>query len=146
LILVCYAAVLVGCDISSSNTNNSENRETGGDYGPVTTDMLIGATYTGRTGKSEQADQLTWTFGETDFQIKAGENGLPDDLKQMLLPVGVDAKVIEGNWSVDNDIITFTNISADGVLTEQEPRQLETFFTGVIRISAGGQYKFSRGQ
>lgn len=68
------------------------------------------------------------------------------DLPGRLLPEQVEATKIAGNWSVENDVITFTNITADGVPTDQEPRQLATMFTGVLRIVAGPQYVFDRGQ
>jgi hypothetical protein len=123
-----------------------EHLETGGDYGPVTPDMLAGARLRFRTGRDETYDDLTWIFDTETFRITAGENGLPPVLAGRLLPEGVEAREIAGNWSVENDVITFTNITADGVPTDQEPRQLETMFTGVLRIVAGPQYVFDRGQ
>lgn len=135
--------LFVGCERLAEQR---EERVTGEDYGPVTHDMLAGASLRFRTGRDDTYDDLTWTFTEDTFQIRAGANGLPPVLSRRLLPEGVEATEITGNWSVESDVITFTDITADGVLTDQEPRQLKTMFTGVLRIEAGPQYVFDRGQ
>ena len=139
-------AVFAGCNGSGDPGSPGEIMETGGNYGPVTPDMLAGAILRFRTGRDDTYDDLAWTFDVETFQITAGKNGLPPVLAGLLLPAEVEATEITGNWSVDNDVITFTNITADGVPTDQEPRQLETMFTGVLRIEAGPQYVFDRGQ
>lgn len=143
---VTVLAVFAGCNGSGDSGSPDEIMETGGDYGLVTSDMLAGARLRFRTGRDETYDDLSWTFDAETFRITAGENGLPPVLAGRLLPEGVEATEIAGNWSVENDVITFTNITADGVPTEQEPRELETMFTGVLRIEAGPQYVFDRGQ
>lgn len=136
-LLILFLA-LTGCD------DRNKIVETGGNYGPVTREMLIGASYIGRTGKGSQGEDLTWTFEASTFRIKAGASGIPAELSQYLLPEGVIADEIQGDWSVQNDVITFTNIQADGTLIPQKPRNLKTMFTGVLRIVAGRQYKFRR--
>lgn len=143
---VAILAALAGCNGSRDPDPPVEVLETGGDYGPVTPDMLAGARLRFRTGRDDTYDDLSWTFDEETFRITAGVNGLPPVLAGRLLPEEVEATEITGNWSVDKDVITFTNITADGVHTNQEPRQLETMFTGVLRIEAGPQYVFDRGQ
>lgn len=117
---------------------------TGGDYGPVTPDMLAGATFNGRTGRDRSYDDLQWTFQDKTFLITAGKNGLPPVLASRLLPEGMEATEISGQWSLFNDVITFTEIKADGNATDQPPRTLDAMFTGVLRIEAGSQYKFLR--
>lgn len=129
---------LLGCD----NSQPEEIRETGGDYPPVTRDMLSGAVFTGRTGNDRQYDGLQWTFQDETFRITAGENGLPPRLMSRLLPDPMTANEITGKWSVADEVITVTHVEAGGKPVDQPPRTLPTMFTGVLRISAGGQYKF----
>ena len=138
MILIAFMA-LSGCDFQSS----TEVRETGGDYGPVTHDILAGARFTGRTGRDRSYDDLQWEFGGESFLITAGENGLPPVLADRLLPDGVKAAEISGKWTVADDVITFTEITADGELIDQPPRTLRTFLTPLLRIEAGQQYKFA---
>ncbi len=126
------------------NTAATEMMETGGNYGPVTRDMLSGASYKFATGRDRDYDDFQWTFSKATFEIKAGPNGLPPELSESLLPSGVTAAKIEGTWSVADDVITFSDIKADGESTKQEPRKLKTMFTGVLRIVAGRQYVFVR--
>lgn len=146
LAIVTRCAMLVaainfsGCD----GLQSEKNPVTGGDYGPVTTEMLTGATFNGRTGRDRSFDDLQWTFQEDTFQITAGKNGLPPVLAESLLPEGVIASEISGQWTVANDVVTFTQIKADGKDVDQFPRTLKTMFTGVLRIVAGPQYKFTR--
>ncbi len=110
----------------------------------MTSGMLAGATLAGRTGRDKTFDDLQWTFQENTFQITASKNGLPPVLAERLLPQGVDASEISGQWTVADDVITFTEIRADGEVVDQPPRTLQTMFTGVFRIVAGPQYKFCR--
>ena len=146
LAMVTHCAVLVsaiclgGCD----GLQSQGNPVTGGGYGPVATEMLTGATFSGRTGRDRSFDDLQWTFEEDTFQITAGKNGLPPVLAESLLPSGVTASEISGQWTVANDVITFSQIVADSKDVDQLPRTLKTMFTGVLRISAGPQYKFTR--
>ena len=141
----CCTAFVAGIFLSGCDGLQSEkNPVTGGDYGPVTTEMLAGATFNGRTGPDRSFDDLQWTFQEDTFQITAGKNGLPPVLAESLLPAGVTASEISGQWSVADNVVTFTQIKADGKDVDQLPRTLKTMFTGVLRISAGPQYKFTR--
>lgn len=141
----CCTACIAGIFLSGCNDSQSEkNSVTGGDYGPVTPEMLAGATFNGRTGRDRSFDDLQWTFQKDTFEITAGTNGLPPVLAESLLPEGLTASEISGRWSVANDVITFTQIRADGEVVDQPPRTLQTMFTGVLRIVAGPQYKFNR--
>jgi len=140
------AVVVLSLIVLSGCNPKDEERVTGGDYGPVTHDMLNGASLRFITGRDETYNDLAWSFDESNFLITAGANGLPPVLAGSLLPEGLEATEIAGNWTVADDVITFTNITADGVATDQEPRQLETMFTGVLRIQAGPQYVFDRRQ
>ncbi|MCS7468728.1 hypothetical protein NZK35_18905 [Stieleria sp. ICT_E10.1] len=139
-ISLCIGLALTGCDLF----NPQEVRVTGVDY-EVTHDMLAGAKFTSRTGRDRRYDDLQWVFQDKTFLITAGQNGLPPVLAGRLLPEGLEAPEISGKWTVDKDKITFTEIKADGELADQPPRTLRTMFTGVLRIEAGPQYKFTRG-
>lgn len=130
--------LLAGCDFAPTE----EVRDTGGDYGPVTHEILANARLTGRTGRDRSYDDLQWVFEEDSFLITAGTNGLPPVLASLLLPEGVNATEISGKWTVANNEITFTEIAADGELTDQPSRTLRTFLTPLLRIEAGEQYKF----
>ncbi|GAB5440320.1 MAG: hypothetical protein Fues2KO_06690 [Fuerstiella sp.] len=133
-------SVLAGC----GDMPPEKDRETGGDYGPVTQDMLAGAALINRTGKDTRFDDLQWVFHEETFRITAGQNGLPPVLASQLLPDDLEATEITGRWAVKDDVITLTDMMADGVQLDQAPRTLRTMFTGVLRIQAGPQYVFSR--
>ncbi len=146
LSIVTRCAVLVTaiCFIGCDGLLSQKKPVTGGDYGPVTPEMLTGATFSGRTGQDRSFDDLQWTFQKETFQITAGANGLPPVLADSLLPEEVAASEIFGKWSVADDVITFTEIRADSKVVDQPPRTLKTMFTGVLRIMAGPQYKFTR--
>lgn len=116
---------------------------TGGNYRPVTSEMLSGAQFINHTN-GDRFDDMQWTFSESNFEIVAGKNGIPDDICAALLPPDVDAKRITGDWVVINQLITFSNIEADGVATDQDLRTLPTMFTGVLRIQGARQYVFER--
>ena len=133
-------AVQTGCDVVPP----PEVRTTGGDYGSVTSEILSGAVFTSRTGRDRSYDDLQWVFHEETFSITAGKNGLPPVLANRLLPDGVTATEITGKWVVADDVITCTEIKADGEITDQPPRTLRTFITPILRIEAGQQYKFAR--
>lgn len=136
-----FVLTLSGCD----PTPPAKIRVTGQDEDyNVTHDMLVGATFTSRTGKDRSYDDLQWRFQDKTFLVTAGRNGLPRGLASRLLPDGVDATEISGKWTVDDRVITFTEITADGELTDQPPRTLRTMVTPILRIEAGQQYKFSR--
>ena len=120
LAIVTRCAVLVtasffsGCD----GLLSQKKPVTGGDYGPVTTELLTGATFNGRTGQDRSFDDLQWTFQKDTFQITAGANGLPPVLAERLLPEGVAASEISGKWSVADDVVTFTEIRGDGKVVD----------------------------
>lgn len=106
--------------------------------------MLAGARFTSRTGRDRRYDDLQWEFRDETFLITAGENALPPELAIRLLPRNIEATEISGVWAVAGNVITFTEIAADGKATNQPPRTLRTFITPILRIEAGQQYKFSR--
>ena len=139
-VLLVAVCVLAGC----GDLPSARDRETGGDYGPVTQDMVAGATLINRTGKDTRFDDLQWVFHDDTFRITAGQNGLPPVLASQLLPDDLEATEITGRWAVKEDVITLTDMMADGVQLDQPPRTLRTIFTGVLRIQAGPQYVFSR--
>jgi hypothetical protein len=122
----CCTAFVAGIFLSGCDGLQSEKDPvTGGDYGPVTTEMLTGATLNGRTGRDRSFGDLQWTFEEDTFQITAGKNGLPPVLAECLLPAGVTASEISGQWTVANDVITFSQIVADDKDVDQLPRTLK---------------------
>ena len=106
--------------------------------------MLAGAEFVRCTGRNDRYNDLQWVFQEETFLITAGRNGLPPDLAVLLLPDEVKATEISGKWAVTDDVITFTEMKANGELVDQPPRTLATMNTPLLRIDAGEQYIFSK--
>ncbi|MCM2372340.1 hypothetical protein [Aporhodopirellula aestuarii] len=135
--------VAVGCD--QSGTSRREDRETGPIDVSVVPEMLVGAQYRGRTG-GDQYDDMIWRFDEMHFRIVAGRAGLPADLVRSLLPADATGYRIEGRWSVEDEVLTVSELAVDGKPVAQSPRTLQTMCTPVIRIHADKhQYMFARG-
>lgn len=143
--VMCVASVLfaIGCDFGASS--DRKDRVTGPAEVSVTPDMLIGATYRGRTGGDEY-DDIEWTFDETHFRLVSGQAGLPQDLTDALLPVGVSGHRIDGRWSVHGEVLTVSELAIDGEPLQRPPQTLRTICTPVVRIQAAKhQYMFARG-
>ena len=144
-VLVCLGLLLLtlGCDFGTDR--DRKNRETGPVDVSVTPDMLIGAAYRGRTG-GDEFDDLNWTFDDTHFRIVAGQQGLPNDLVDTLLPANTSGHRIDGRWSVEGEVLPVSELAVDGKSLDQPPRNLRAICTPVIRIQADKhQYMFARG-
>lgn len=140
-----YLGAIVPMLILGCGRVETDDRTTGSDFNPVYPEMLVGCQYSGRTGGSRY-DDLQWTFDESSFEIIAGADGMPGDLAVTLLPPSTTADRIKGLWKVDGEVLTLFEISADEILIEQDPIEIATFCTPVIRIQPqSAQYMFSSG-
>lgn len=135
--------LVAGCDLGGMG--DREDRVTGPDDVSVVPEMLVGASYRGRTG-GHKYDDMMWIFDKTRFRIVAGQDGLPADLREALLPAEVNGFCIDGSWTVDGEVLTVTELAVDGKPIDQPPRTLRAMCTPVIRIQAAThQYMFAGG-
>ena len=115
---------------------------TGGDYPPVSKEMLIGAEYSHRTGREDW--KLTWTFSDTEFVIKADGESLPPDLVESVTGMQEQAKQLKGTWDLAGEKLLVSDVKIDEETVVAGERSARIFPTGVIRIQTSeAQYVFS---
>ncbi len=92
--------------------------------------------------KSHEPD-FEWTFTKTGFTIKKGKGAIPAHLTKMLLPEGVVAEEITGNWTLKDGELKLTHIKA-GDKEIKKDVNLGIFSTavGLVRICDPEQFVF----
>ena len=114
----------------------------GGDYGPVTKELLRGK----HICSSRQSGRFTWFFSAEAFTIAKDGEPIPPDVLATVLGADARAEVIEGKWELAGRILTLSEIKADNK-GGFEDVQLRPFRTPVLRISFGEkQYVLQRRQ
>lgn len=134
-----FTTVVLGVCISAC----SPRVPTGSGYPPVSKEMLIGTTYSHRTGREDW--NLTWTFSETEFVIKAVGESLPPDLVEAIAGTQQAAKQLNGTWDLLDESLLISKVKIDEETEVAGERSTRIFFTGVIRVQTlGAQYVFEQ--
>jgi len=113
---------------------------TGGDYGPVPASRFRGKHVVFATGTS--GDRFIWEFSGDRFKISGDDGPIPRDAVFAILGKGQVAKAIDGRWTLDEQGLTLSGITADGK-DGYKSVTLRPFMTPVVRVDLNGtQYVF----
>lgn len=97
---------------------------TQGNYREVTEDDVAALQFNHyfTPDKQHRTPDFRWTFDDGRFTIEADEGEIPADLTSRLLPEGLSAKRITGDWRLKSTKhgrrIVFRSIEADGAAVE----------------------------
>lgn len=137
IIMTILAAAFVA---SSCSQPVPQPAPTGGDYGPVPASRFRGKHLVFATGTS--GDKFIWEFSGDRFKISGDDGPIPGDAVFTILGKGQVAKAIDGRWTVDEQGLTLTGITADGK-DGYKNVTLRPFQTPVVRVDLNGtQYVF----
>jgi hypothetical protein len=111
-----------------------------GDYGPLTADQLRGVHSVFATGTSDA--KFIWEFTAERFKVSGDGGSIPTDALVAVLGDRQPAEAIEGRWTLDNQVLALTGITADGK-DGYDNVTLYPFPTPFVRMDLNGtQYVF----